>query len=87
MTPIATIMRRLLAGYAQQFNRRHHRHGQLFQNRYKSILCEEDPYLLELARYIHLNPIRAQLVKEMKTVKRGKSIVANSNSDEMLMKS
>jgi hypothetical protein len=80
-------MRRLLTGYAQQFNRRHHRHGQLFQNRYKSILCEEDPYLLELVRYIHLNPIRAQLVKEMKTVKREKSIVANSNSDEVLMKS
>jgi len=70
MTPIATIMRRLLTGYAQQFNRRHHRHGQLFQNRYKSILCEEDPYLLELVRYIHLNPIRAQLVKDMKTLKR-----------------
>ena len=70
MTPIATIMRRLLTGYAQQFNRRHRRHGQLFQNRYKSILCEEDPYFLELVRYIHLNPIRAQLVKDMKELKR-----------------
>jgi len=63
--PIATVMRRLLTGYAQQFNRRHHRHGQLFQNRYKSILCEEDPYLVELVRYIHLNPIRVGLIKDL----------------------
>ena len=56
-------MRRLLTGYAVTFNRRHGRHGQLFQNRYKSILCQEDPYLLELVRYIHLNPLRAGLVE------------------------
>ena len=37
------------------FNRRHRRHGHLFQNRYKSIVCEEDPYFEELVRYIHLN--------------------------------
>lgn len=63
-TPIATVMRRLLTGYAVTFNHRYGRHGQLFQNRYKSILCEEDPYLLELVRYIHLNPVRAKLVAE-----------------------
>ena len=62
---IATVMRRLLTGYAVTFNRRHRRHGQLFQNRYKSILCQEDPYLLELVRYIHLNPLRAKLVDEL----------------------
>jgi putative transposase len=56
-------MRRLLTGYAQGFNRRHRRRGHLFQNRYKSIVCEEDPYLLELVRYIHLNPLRASSVK------------------------
>ena len=61
--PIATVMRRLLTGYAVTFNRRHGRHGQLFQNRYKSILCQEEPYLLELVRYIHLNPLRAGLVE------------------------
>jgi len=58
-------MRRLLTGYAQQFNRRHNRSGDLFQNRYKSFLCEEDPYLMELVHYIHLNPIRAGLVHDM----------------------
>jgi REP element-mobilizing transposase RayT len=66
LTPIATVMRRLLTGYAQQFNRRHNRHGHLFQNRYKSILCQEDVYLTELVRYIHLNPLRANVVKHLK---------------------
>ena len=58
-------MRRLLTGYAMAFNRRYHRHGQLFQNRYESILCQEDTYLLELTRYIHLNPLRAGIVKDL----------------------
>jgi hypothetical protein len=58
-------MRRLLTGYAQYYNRRYRRHGQLFQNRYKSILCQEDPYLLELVRYIHLNPLRAKIISDM----------------------
>lgn len=63
--PVSSLMRRLLTGYAQQFNRRHNRSGHLFQNRYKSFLCEEEPYLLELVRYIHLNPIRAHAVEGM----------------------
>jgi len=63
--PVAHAMRRLLTGHAMYFNRRHRRHGHLFQNRYKSILCQEDAYLLELIRYIHLNPLRARLVKDM----------------------
>jgi REP element-mobilizing transposase RayT len=62
---LANFMRRLLTGYAIQFNKRHHRVGHLFQNRYKSIVCEEDPYLLELVRYIHLNPLRARIVTSM----------------------
>jgi putative transposase len=61
-------MQRLLTGYAIRFNRRHHRHGHLFQNRYKSILCQEDPYFLELVRYIHLNPLRAKLVPDYKSL-------------------
>ena len=63
--PIANVMQRLLTGYAVSFNRRHKRSGHLFQNRYKSVLCEEEPYLLELVRYIHLNPVRAGLVKDL----------------------
>jgi putative transposase len=71
LSPISTVMRRLLTGYAVSFNKRHRRHGHLFQNRYKSFLCEEDPYLLELVRYIHLNPLRAGVVADLKAL--GKS--------------
>lgn len=62
--PVATVMRRLLTGYAVSYNRRHRRSGHLFQNRYKSVLCQEDIYFKELVRYIHLNPLRAELVKD-----------------------
>ena len=65
-TPLSKVMRRLMTGYAVTFNLRHRRSGHLFQNRYKSVVCEEDPYLLELIRYIHLNPLRAKLVQDLK---------------------
>jgi putative transposase len=68
--PIASLMRRLLTGYAVTFNLKYRRHGHLFQNRYKSILCQEDTYLRELVRYIHLNPLRAGLVPDMKSLDR-----------------
>ncbi len=66
LVPLATLMRRLLTGYAVSFNRRHNRYGQLFQNRYKSIVCQKDVYLKELVRYIHLNPVRAGIVSDLK---------------------
>jgi REP element-mobilizing transposase RayT len=59
------FMRRLLTGYAINYNLRHRRHGYLFQNRYKSIVCEEDAYFKELVRYIHLNPLRAKLAESL----------------------
>jgi len=65
-TTLSKVMRRLMTGYAVTFNKRHKRSGHLFQNRYKSVVCEEDPYLLELIRYIHLNPLRARLVEDLK---------------------
>lgn len=68
--PIADVMRKLLTGYAVTFNLRHRRSGRLFQNRYKSILCQEDTYLLELVRYIHLNPIRAGLVEDLNVLEK-----------------
>ena len=61
-THLSTIMQRLMTGYAVNFNRHHKRSGHLFQNRYKSIVIEEEPYFLELVRYIHLNPLRAGIV-------------------------
>jgi putative transposase len=65
---IAALMRRLLTGYAVYYNRRHERHGPLFQNRYKSIICQEDSYLIELVRYIHLNPLRAKSVIDLENL-------------------
>jgi REP element-mobilizing transposase RayT len=64
-TPLSHAMRKLMSGYAGYFNRHHRRAGHVFQNRFKSILCEEEPYFLEMVRYIHLNPVRAGLVKSM----------------------
>jgi putative transposase len=65
---IAGFMRRVLTGYAVSFNQRHHRHGHLFQDRFKSLVCEEDPYLVHLVRYIHLNPRVAGIVKTMRAL-------------------
>ena len=67
--PLSRLMRRLLTGYVIGFNRRHGRRGQLFQNRYKSIVCQEEAYLRELVRYIHLNPVRAGMVKSLDELK------------------
>jgi len=64
------FMRRFLTGYAVTYNRRHRRHGHLFQNRYKSIVVEEDTYFQELVRYIHLNPIRAHLTSDLSSLDR-----------------
>jgi putative transposase len=61
--PLSRIMQRLGSGYTQYFNRRHQQVGHLFQGRYKAILCDKDSYLLELTRYLHLNPVRAKVVK------------------------
>ncbi len=52
-------MRQFNGHYTQRFNRRHSMVGHLFQGRYKAILAQKDSYLLELTRYVVLNPIRA----------------------------
>ena len=67
---ISSVMRRLLTWYAQYYNRRRKRTGHLFENRYKSILCDEDNYLLALVRYIHLNPLRSGIVKTIEELNR-----------------
>lgn len=61
--PTGRLMQSLLTAYVGGFNRRYRRRGHLFQGRYKAIVCDRDSYLLELVRYIHLNPVRARLVK------------------------
>lgn len=91
---LAPFMRRLLTGYAVTFNRRHNRAGHLFQNRYKSIVCEDEPYLLELVGYIHTNPVRAHLVRNAEALEdyrwsghaalMGKYPLAGQATDEVL---
>ncbi|MEO8604100.1 MAG: transposase [bacterium] len=64
-TPLSLLMRRWIGPYASYFNRRHDRIGHLFQNRFKSILVDETAYFLQLVRYIHLNPVRAGLCRQL----------------------
>lgn len=59
------FMRCLMSGYAMHFNRKSGRVGHLFQNRYKSVPITSEPYLLELIRYIHLNPVRSGIVSSL----------------------
>ena len=58
----ARILQSLLTGYVRRFNKTHGREG-----RYKAIVCDRDSYLLELVHYIHLNPVRATIVKRLAT--------------------
>jgi len=67
---LSNYMRRLLTGYAAFYNRRHNRHGHLFQNRFKSIVVQEDAYFQEIVRYIHLNPLRAGIVGTISELER-----------------
>ena len=76
----------ILGAYAQSYNKRHNRVGYLFQGRFKSILCEENTYLLELIRYIHLNPLKAGIVENLSQLADYQwtghhSIIENKESD------
>jgi len=62
---LSRVMRHLNGVYTQRYNRLRNIDGQLFRGRFKSVLVEEDSYLLELLRYIHRNPVRAQLCKSI----------------------
>jgi REP element-mobilizing transposase RayT len=61
--PLSKFMQGLQQSYTQYFNHYHDKAGHLFQGRYKAIICEKDEYLLELVRYIHLNPVRAKAAR------------------------
>lgn len=63
--PLSELMHHVMTGYAVHYNHRHHRCGHLFQNRYKSIICSLEEYFLQAVPYIHLNPLRAGLVRDL----------------------
>jgi putative transposase len=91
---LSTLMRRLLTAHALRFNLRHQRAGYLFQNRFRSIPCEEEDYLLVLVRYIHLNPLKAGVVASLDELDRyiwtghaglmGKEVLKGQAIDEVL---
>lgn len=67
---LADFMRCLMSGYSIYFNRKYERSGHLFQNRYKSSVIDTERYLLELIRYIHLNPVRSGIVQSLESLSR-----------------
>jgi putative transposase len=67
--PLSKLMRSLNGGYAKYYNKKHKRRGYLFQDRFKSVLCQEQEYAKQLIRYIHLNPLRAGKVKSLDQLK------------------
>lgn len=60
--PLSKAMQSLLYRYTRHYNQRYRKIGHLFQGRYRAILCDRDSYLMELIRYLHLNPVRAAMV-------------------------
>jgi REP element-mobilizing transposase RayT len=82
---LSNNMRKLLTGYVVNFNRRHKRYGHLFQNRYPSIVCEDDPYLLELTRYIHFNPVRAGMGIDSRHGRLGSGSIVAAQGDQSTM--
>ncbi len=64
MVPLSKILQGLQQSYTLYFNRKYNLVGHLFQGRYKAILCDRDAYLLELVRYLHLNPVRSKMVMD-----------------------
>ena len=61
---LSLLMRHINGVYTQAFNRRHNNVGHLFQGRFKAILVDRDAYLLEVCRYVDLNPVRARMVRK-----------------------
>lgn len=66
--PLSKAMQVLLYRYTRGYNQRHRKSGHLFQGRYKAILCDRDNYLMELIRYLHLNPVRAGMASDQTTI-------------------
>lgn len=62
--PLSKAMQSLLYRYTRHYNKRYHKIGHLFEGRYRAILCDRDSYLMELIRYLHLNPVRAGLIND-----------------------
>lgn len=63
LDPLGLIMKSLQTAYGVFFNKKYKRVGPVFSGRYKSIICQDDEYMLQISKYIHLNPVKAKLCK------------------------
>jgi len=78
--PLAKIMQGIQQSYTQYYNRKYERVGHVFEQRYKAKLCKEDSYLLNLLRYIHLNPVRAHVTPDAEYNWSSHSVYKNGES-------
>jgi REP element-mobilizing transposase RayT len=67
--PLSKLMRALNSGYARYYNKKYGRRGYLFQDRFQSVLCQDQDYAVQLIKYIHLNPLRAGKVQSLEQLK------------------
>ncbi|HEX3018941.1 MAG TPA: transposase, partial [Chitinispirillaceae bacterium] len=67
--PLSKLMRGLNGGYATYYNKRHDKNGCLFQGRFKSVLCQDQMYAVNMTKYISLNPLRAGIVNSLEELK------------------
>ena len=68
--PLCKLMRGLNSGYARYYNKKYKRRGYLFQDRFKSVICQDQQYAVELIKYIHLNPLRAGKVNSLQDLEK-----------------
>jgi REP element-mobilizing transposase RayT len=80
--PLSKILQGINQRYTLYFNTKYRTVGHLFQGRYKAILCNKDEYLLSLIKYIHLNPVRAGIVKRLEEYRWSSHRVYSGDSDE-----
>ena len=85
--PISKIMHFISSNYATYFNGKHDRAGHLFQGRFGSIIVEKDSYLLELSRYVHLNPVKSNFVNRPEEYKWSSYNVYAENIKDVLVDS
>jgi putative transposase len=84
---ISNFIKRVHSRYAENFNKKYNYIGHLFQGRYKSEIIEEDNYMLEVSRYVHLNPVRANMVDKPEDYKWSSYTMYTGEKDEVLITS
>lgn len=84
-SPLSDIMKKINLSYSKYYNKKHHRTGSLFENRYKKYLVEDDLYLLSLLKYLHQNPVRAKMCDVIKEYKYSSDAIYRNNLNSPLV--